>query len=109
MSQVRLAISPARRPALAASKTITRLRRGCRVQLAKTRRSLTSPRESIFACLPAIRELLKLIIDLYSKIASKLTTTVMKIISIQNTDKEMAISLSVWKRSAILLCHGCCG
>ena len=27
MSQVRLAISPARRPALAASKTITRLRR----------------------------------------------------------------------------------
>jgi hypothetical protein len=29
----------------------------------------------------------------------------MKRISIQNTDKEMAISLSVWKRSAILLCH----
>ena len=46
MSQVRLAISPARRPALAANKTITRLRRGCRVQLAKA---------SIFACLPGIR------------------------------------------------------
>ena len=53
MSQVRLATSLARRPALAASKTITRLRRGCRVQLAKTRRSLKSPSESIFACLPA--------------------------------------------------------
>ena len=40
--------------ALAASKTITRLRRGCRMQVVKTRRSLTSPTESIFACLPAI-------------------------------------------------------
>ena len=48
---IRAASSPARRPALAASKTITRLRRGCRVQVAKTRRSLTSPMESIFACL----------------------------------------------------------
>ena len=40
-------------PALAANKTITRWRKGCREQLAKVRRSLTSPRESIFACLPA--------------------------------------------------------
>ena len=30
-----------------------------------------------------------------------------EIISIQNTDKERPISLSVWKRSAILLRHGC--
>ena len=43
-----------RKPALAANKTIKRLRRACRVQLAKTRRSLTPPTESIFACLPAI-------------------------------------------------------
>jgi len=31
MGQVRLAISPARRPALAESSTMTALRRGCRV------------------------------------------------------------------------------
>jgi hypothetical protein len=43
-----------RNPALAASNTITQLRSECRVQLAKTRRSLTSPRERTFACLPAI-------------------------------------------------------
>ena len=42
MSQVRLAISPARRPALADSSTITRLRNGFRLQLAKTSRSLRS-------------------------------------------------------------------
>ena len=54
MSQVRLAISPARSPALADSSTITRLRSGLRVQLAKTRRSLTSAAERVFACRPGM-------------------------------------------------------
>ena len=65
----RFAISPARRPALVASDTITQLRRRCRVQVAKTRRSLMSSRESIFACLP---DTLSYQVDhhLYNKIAS---------------------------------------
>src|ERR1700738_4528475 len=54
ISQVRLAISPARKPALAESRTITVLRRRRRVQLANTRRSLTSGTESIFASFPGI-------------------------------------------------------
>ena len=57
MSQVRFAISPARSPALAESSTITVLRRRCRVQLANTRRSLTSGAESIFARLPGMMRL----------------------------------------------------
>ena len=52
MSHVRFAISPARSPALVDSNTITRLRSGLRVQLAKTRRSLTSAEERVFACRP---------------------------------------------------------
>src|SRR5260370_11421092 len=52
--QVRFAISPARKPALAESSTITWLRNGWRVQLANSRRSATSVDESIFACLPGI-------------------------------------------------------
>src|SRR6202022_1460929 len=54
MSQVRLAISPARNPALADSRTITVFRSGCRVQLAYTTRSQTSTVDSIFARFPAI-------------------------------------------------------
>src|SRR5471030_1431684 len=54
MSHVNAAISPARRPAFADSKTITRLRRGLRVVLAKWRRWFNSSEESVFACLPAI-------------------------------------------------------
>ena len=54
MSQVRLAISPARRPAFNDSKTITRFRYGLRVVLAKNRRSSTCCSERIFACLLAI-------------------------------------------------------
>jgi hypothetical protein len=54
MSQVKLAISLARSPALADSNTITRLRSGLRMQLAKTRRSLTSAGERVFACLPGM-------------------------------------------------------
>src|ERR1700737_2884560 len=54
MSQVRLAISPARNPALADSRTITVLRSRRRVQLAETRRSPTSVVDSIFARLPGM-------------------------------------------------------
>src|SRR3984893_6369655 len=54
MSQVRLAISPARNPALADSRTITVFRSGCRVQLAYTTRSPTSTVDSIFARFPGI-------------------------------------------------------
>src|ERR1700730_8772744 len=54
MSQVRFAISPARNPALADSSTMTTLRSGWRVQLANTKRSLTSGAESIFARFPGI-------------------------------------------------------
>ena len=54
MAQVRLAISPARSPALADSSTITRLRSGLRVQLANTSRSLTSAEERVFACRPGM-------------------------------------------------------
>src|ERR1700732_4799089 len=65
ISQVRLAISPARKPALADSRTITVLRGGCRVQLAHTRRSCTSGAESIFARLPAMTECLHRRAELY--------------------------------------------
>jgi hypothetical protein len=54
MSHVRFAISPARKPALAESSTITELRSGLRVQLANTRRSLTSAEERVFACRPGM-------------------------------------------------------
>ena len=54
MSHVRFAISPARNPALADSRTITVLRSGWRVQLAKTSRSPTSAVASIFARFPGI-------------------------------------------------------
>src|ERR1700738_91032 len=54
MSQVRLAISPARNPALAESRTRTLLRSGCRVQLAYTTRSPTFTVDSIFARFPGI-------------------------------------------------------
>ena len=56
MSHVKFAISPARRPAFADSKTMTRLRIGWRVQLAKVRRSAISSWESILACLASIGE-----------------------------------------------------
>src|SRR5260370_35660707 len=56
MSQVRFAISPARKPALADSRTITVLRSGLRVQLAKTSRSPTSAPESIFRRVPGMIE-----------------------------------------------------
>src|SRR5271166_5204583 len=54
MSQVRFAISPARKPAFADRRTMTALRSGCRVQVAKTSRSLTSGAESIFARFPGM-------------------------------------------------------
>src|SRR2546423_9376039 len=54
ISQVRFAISPARKPALADSRTMTALRSGCRVQLAKASRSLTSVAERTLACVPGI-------------------------------------------------------
>ena len=56
MSQVRFAISPARKPALAESRTITVLRSGRQVQLAKTSRSPTSAAASIFARFPGVIE-----------------------------------------------------
>jgi hypothetical protein len=48
------AISPARKPALADSRTMTALRSGWRVQLAKASRSPTSAMDSILARLPGI-------------------------------------------------------
>src|ERR1700730_6869394 len=54
MSHVRLAISPARNPALAESRTITVLRSRRRVQLANVSRSPTSVVERIFALFPGM-------------------------------------------------------
>ena len=54
MSHVKFAISPARIPAFADNRTITRLRIGFRVQSAKVGRSATSAGECIFACLPSM-------------------------------------------------------
>src|SRR5215211_3389350 len=55
ISQVRFAISPARRPPLMDSSTITRLRSGYRVAAAKARRLRMWSSVSNFACLPAIQ------------------------------------------------------
>src|SRR6266403_320864 len=52
MSHVKLAISPARRPALAESRTITRLRSGFRLAEAYIKRSCKSSSDNTFACLP---------------------------------------------------------
>jgi hypothetical protein len=51
---VKLAISPARGPAFADSKTITRFRSGWRVHSANVRRSATSTGERILACFPSM-------------------------------------------------------
>ena len=72
MSQVRLAISPARRPALADSRTITRLRSGIRVQLAKTRRSLTSLKKDFcLSCLAWSKALKNMTYSTYTFSAMK--------------------------------------
>jgi hypothetical protein len=55
MSHVKLAISPARRPALAESRTITRLRSAFRLAEAYIKRSCKSSSDNTFACLPGNR------------------------------------------------------
>ena len=54
MLHVSLAISAARRPALALKSTMTRLRWGCRVVARAERTDARSVSERILACLPAI-------------------------------------------------------
>ena len=58
MSHVRLAISPARRPAFTDSKTMTRFRVGYRVRVVKARRSRMLSSDKIFPRLPSMIKLI---------------------------------------------------
>ena len=93
MSQVRLAISPARMPALVDSNTITRLRDEFRRQPAYTRRSRTSADESIFACLPGIREATLITKQAYANNVFAAMKTEIALCAL--TDKEIVVFLSV--------------
>ena len=76
MSHVSLAISPARKPALADSSTMTRLRSGLRVQSAKIEEIAEVVGRNILACRPAMRVTLMIKAKHYNKKAKQLSTII---------------------------------
>ena len=102
MAQVRWAISPARNPALADSRTMTLLRNGWRLVSANSRRSSRLSSDRIFACFPRIAITLQ---NKQTKSYSKtdldqtkyeLAMKLRFIASLRNSFRTMATRLRIW-------------